>query len=47
VFDDGHLLVEYSKNKFVCEVMDGQVVDDSYRVLDDAIFYKDQIYLVP
>jgi hypothetical protein len=42
-----HLLVEYSKNKFACEVMDGQVVDDRYRVLDDVIFYKDRIYLVP
>jgi hypothetical protein len=42
-----HLLVEYSKNRFSCEVMDGQVVDDRYRVLDDVIFYKDQIYLVP
>jgi hypothetical protein len=42
-----HLLVEYSKNKFSCEVLDGQVVDDRYRVLDDVIFYKDRIYLVP
>jgi hypothetical protein len=40
-----HLLVEYSKNKFSCEVMDGQVVDDRYRVLDNVIFYKDWIYL--
>jgi hypothetical protein len=39
--------VEYSKNKFVGEVLDGQVVDDTYRVLDDVIFYKDWIYLVP
>ena len=23
-----HLLVEYSKNKFACEVMDGQIKDD-------------------
>jgi hypothetical protein len=23
-----HLLVEYSKNKFTCEVMDGQIHDD-------------------
>jgi hypothetical protein len=23
-----HLLVEYSKNKFACEVMDGQIHDD-------------------
>jgi hypothetical protein len=42
-----HLSVEYSKNKFACEVMDGQVIDDRYRVLDDVIFYKDRIYLVP
>jgi hypothetical protein len=42
-----HLLVEYSKNKFACEVMDGQVVDDRDRVVDDVIFYKDRIYLVP
>jgi hypothetical protein len=38
-----HLLVEYSKNKFACEVMDGQVVDERYRVLDGIIFYKDRI----
>jgi hypothetical protein len=42
-----HLLVEYSKKKKSCEVMDGQVIDDRYRVLDDVIFYKNQIYLVP
>jgi hypothetical protein len=41
-----HLLVEYSKNKFSYEIMDGQVVDDRYWVLDDAILYKDRIYLV-
>ena len=41
-----HLLVEYSKNKFACEVMDGQVINDRYSILDDIIFYKDQIYLV-
>jgi hypothetical protein len=41
------LLVEYSKNKFACEVMDGQVVDERYRVLDDVIFYEDMLYLVP
>jgi hypothetical protein len=42
-----HLLVEYSKNKFACEVMDGQIHDDRYRVIDDVIFYKDRVYLVP
>jgi hypothetical protein len=41
-----HLLVEYSKNKFACEVMDGQIQDDRYRIIDDVIFYKDRIYLV-
>jgi hypothetical protein len=38
-----HLLVEYSKNNFSCEVMDGQVVDDRYQILDDFIFYKEWI----
>jgi hypothetical protein len=42
-----HLLVEYSKNKFSCEVMDGKIQDDRYRVIDDVIFYKDRVYLVP
>jgi hypothetical protein len=41
-----HLLVEYSKNKFACEVLDGQIQDDRYRVIDDVIFYKDRVYLV-
>ena len=29
-----HLLVEYSKNRFTCEILDGQVQDDRYRVID-------------
>ena len=41
-----HLLVEYSKNKFACKLMDGQVQDDRYRILDDVIYYKGRIYLV-
>jgi hypothetical protein len=41
-----HLLVEYSKNKFACELMDGHVQDDRYRIVDDVIFYKGRIYLV-
>jgi hypothetical protein len=41
------LLVEYSRNKFSCEILDGQVFDDRYRVIDDIIYYKEQIYLVP
>jgi uracil DNA glycosylase len=39
--------VEYSKNKFACEVLDGQVQDYKYKVIDDVIFYKDIVYSVP
>jgi hypothetical protein len=42
-----HLLVEYSKNKFSCEVMDGNIQDDGYRVIEYVILYKDRVYLVP
>jgi hypothetical protein len=42
-----HLLVEYSKDKFACELLDGKVHDDRYRVIDNVIFYKDRVYLVP
>ena len=35
------LLVEYSKDKFGCEVLDGQVTDDRYRVMDEIIYYRD------
>jgi hypothetical protein len=42
-----HLLVEYSKNKFSCEVMDGQVQDENFRIMDDIIYYKGRIFLVP
>jgi hypothetical protein len=42
-----HLLVEYSKNKFACELMDGQVQDDRYMIADDIIYYKGRIYSVP
>ena len=41
------LLVEYSKNKFSCKLLDGQVQDDKYRIVDDIIYYKSRIYLVP
>jgi hypothetical protein len=39
--------VEYSKNKIASEVMDGKIQDDRYRVINDVIFYKDRVYLVP
>ena len=41
------LLVEYSKDKFACELLDGQIQDDRYRIIDDIIYYKGRIYLVP
>ena len=40
------LLVEYSKNKFACELLDGQIQDDRYRIVDDINYYKGRIYLV-
>ena len=39
------LLVEYSKDCFTCEILDGQVTDESYRVIDEVIYYRDQIFL--
>ena len=40
------LLVEYSKNTFACELMDGIIQVDGYKVMDGIIYYKDKIYLV-
>ena len=40
-------MVEYSKDKFACELLDGQIQDDRYRVIDDIIYYKNRIFLVP
>ena len=42
-----HLLVEYSKNTFACQLMDGYVHDESYKVIDDIIYSSRKIYLVP
>ena len=39
------LLVEYSKDNFSCKVLDGQVKDDRYRVIDEIIYYRDRIFL--
>jgi len=40
-------LVEYSKDQQECEILDGTHGDYRYRVMDDVIYYKDKIYLVP
>jgi hypothetical protein len=34
------LLVEYSKNTFTRELMEGIIQDDKYKVVDDTIYYK-------
>ncbi len=39
-----HLLVEYSKNTFACELMDGNTQDDRYKVVDDIIYHKNWIF---
>ena len=38
-------MVEYSKDRFACEVLDGHVTDDRYRVMDEIIYYRDRIFL--
>lgn len=40
------LLVEYSKDRFECEVLDGVVTDDRYRVMNKVIYFRNRIYLV-
>jgi hypothetical protein len=32
------LLVEYSNEIFSCEIEDGQIQNDQYRVMDDIIY---------
>ena len=41
------LLVEYAKDKFACDVLDGIKGDDNYGILNGLIYYKGIIYLVP
>jgi hypothetical protein len=41
------ILVEYSKKRFACKILDVQASDDRYGVIDNIIYYKDRIYLVP
>ena len=38
-------LVEYSKDDFACEILNGVVSDERYRVMDEIIYYRDQIFL--
>ena len=41
------LSLEYSRNKFACELIDREIRDDMYKIVDEIIYYKDRIYLVP
>ena len=42
---ESQILVEYSKNLFTCKVLEGQVMDKRYRVVDGIIYFHNQIYL--
>lgn len=41
------LLVEYSKDSFACDLLDGNIQDDKHKLVNDVIYYKDRIYLTP
>lgn len=40
------LLVDYSKNKFVCELLNVIKQDDRYRFTNDISYYKVRIFVV-
>jgi hypothetical protein len=42
-----HLIVEYTKDQFAFQLLDGQIQDDNFRVIKDLIYYKGRIFLVP
>jgi hypothetical protein len=42
-----HLIVEYAKDQFTCQLLDGKIQDDNFRVINDLIYYKGRIFLVP
>ena len=39
------MLIEYSKDHFSYEVLDEQITDDMYRVMDEVIYFRDRIFL--
>ena len=41
------LVIKYSKDKFACEVLYGLVHDDEFNILNDVIYYKGRVFLVP
>jgi hypothetical protein len=42
-----HLVMEYAKDQFACQLLDRQVQDDNFRIINDLIYYKGQIFLIP
>jgi hypothetical protein len=42
-----HLIVEYAKDQFACQLLDGKIQEDNFRVINDLIYYKGWIFLVP
>jgi hypothetical protein len=35
-----HLIVEYAKDQFACQLLDEKIQDDNFRVINDLIYYK-------
>jgi hypothetical protein len=42
-----HLVVEYAKDQFACQLLDEQIQDDNFKIMKDLIYYKGRIFLVP
>jgi hypothetical protein len=41
-----HLIVEYAKDRFACQLLDRKIQDDNFRVINDLIYYEGRIFLV-
>ena len=35
------LVMEYAEDQFACQLLDGQVQDEDFKVINDLIYYKD------
>jgi hypothetical protein len=36
-----HLVMEYAEDKFSCHLLDEQVQDEYFKVINDLIYYKE------
>jgi hypothetical protein len=34
------LVMEYVKDQFACQLLDGKIQDDNLRIINDLIYYK-------